>query len=152
LLDASIACAEKRYDASDIGLHRECCEIPVHLDVIIELLRDARGFGNFRNRTRRFGGELKPAFDFANLIGVLIHGLLIRCAEKFLETLQFRDNRIQNAAALAHAMRAHLRCGAAAEQPFKDDLRIQFHWQRGDALDFFAMVIATIITLRAQDI
>ena len=84
-------------------------------------------------RTGRLRRQLKPALDLTDFFGVLIDRFLIPSAEIFLQALQFRQQRIQNAAALTHARRANFRSGAAAEQAFEHDLRIEFHRKRRDA-------------------
>src|SRR6478752_6325829 len=75
-LAGKVARAKQRRDACDVGLECQCRQAPVKLDMLVELFRYSRWLRDFRNRTRRFGRQLNPAFDLAYFVRVLVDGAL----------------------------------------------------------------------------
>src|SRR5207244_5758420 len=117
-------------------------QIPMQFDVIVECIRNTRRLFNRWNLARCFRRELDSSLDLADFLRVLVDGPLIGSTKIFLQTLQLTEQRIENASALLHAGISHFRSGAAAEQAFENNLRIQFHRKRSDALYFLPMIVA----------
>src|SRR4030095_14413869 len=114
-----------------IAAERQRGEVEVQLDVVVELLRDARRNVDLRNDRRRLRRQLEPALDLANFFRVLADRSKVAGPEVLLETRQLAEERIQNALVLLHANGALFRCRTAPEQPLENHLWIELHRQGG---------------------
>src|SRR6185503_9940748 len=82
------------------------------------------------NLVARLGRELDAALDLADLVGVLVDRSHVTGPELLAERPELLDQRIKDALALLHSLRANFRSRSAAEQALEDDLRIQLHRER----------------------
>ena len=126
-----VAGIQQRPDAGDVAAERERHQVELQLDVLVERFRHADRHGRFGRRIDgRFLGNLKPPFDFAHVLGVLVEPRLVRRADVGAQTGQAARERVQNASVLVPARGALLGRAAVPEHPLEGDLRIQFHRQR----------------------
>lgn len=97
-----IAGTEHRDDPSDVRAERQRDEIPVHPDVVVELLGNAGRQVEFRDVARGLCGEFDPALDLADLLRGLVDGPYVGRSELAAQPIELRDERVENAPGLFH--------------------------------------------------